>query len=40
MAQYTNGKNVEARNSLNKFLTLSPADPRARQAKEILGALS
>lgn len=40
MAQYANGNNVEARNSLNKFLTLSPADPHAFKVKEVLAALS
>lgn len=40
MAQYANNNTDEAKQSLSKFLTLSPDDPHARQAKEALAALS
>ena len=40
MAQYGNNNSVEAKKSLSKFLTLSPADPHARKAKEVLAAVS
>jgi TolA-binding protein len=40
MAQYANNNTDEAKQSLSKFLTLSPDNPHARQAKEALAALS
>ena len=40
MAQYGNNNSAEAKKSLSKFLTLSPADPHARKAKEVLAAVS
>ena len=40
LAQYGNNNSEEAKKSLSKFLTLSPADPHARKAKEILAAIS
>ena len=40
MAQYGNSNRNEAKKSLNKFLTLSPADPHVREVKEVLAALS
>lgn len=40
MAQYGNGNSAEAKRSLAKFLTLSPADAHVVQAKEVLAALS
>ena len=39
MAQYWNDNNAEARKSLVKFLTLSPNNPDASEAKKVLAAL-
>jgi tetratricopeptide (TPR) repeat protein len=39
MAQYWNDNNDEARKSLKKFLTLSPSDPHAIEARKVLAAL-
>ena len=39
MAQYWNDNNAEAKKSLTKFLALSPNNPDARKAKEVLAAL-
>ena len=40
MAQYANNNPDEAKQSLSKFLTLSPNDPHVPKAKEALAALS
>ena len=40
MAQYANNNPDEAKQSLAKFLKLSPHDPHAREAKDALAALS
>ena len=40
MAQYGNHNKTEAKKSLTRFLTLSPADPHASEAKEVLDVLS
>ena len=40
MAQYANNNSVEAKKSLAKFLTLSPDNPDAPKAKEVLASLS
>ena len=40
MAQYGNNNIDEAKKSLTKFLTLSPADAHADKAKEVLATLS
>ena len=40
MAQYGNKNADEAQKSLNKFLALSPSDPNAHKAKEVLAALA
>ena len=39
MAQYWNDNNDEARKSLKKFLTLSPSNPDASEARKVLNAL-
>lgn len=39
MAQYWNDNNDEARKSLKKFLTLSPSNPDASEARKVLAAL-
>ena len=40
MAQYANNNPDEAKQSLAKFLKLSPDDPHALEAKDALAALS
>jgi hypothetical protein len=39
MAQYWNDNNAEAKKSLKKFLTLSPNNRDATEARKVLAAL-